>query len=460
MAKRKRPLVSLNASDTNATPFEYQSTDEELTASAGLSPILDLLLSHPLFPELVAALPKRISNASYATETFAVILLAGFLYGYDCLEDLEQFQYNPLIVERFGIVPTAKAFGDWLRDFGTEELDKLYAFLLKHAQYARSQIDPKGEHPFVQDMDSTSHIQSGVKMEGVAYDYAGNWCLSSLSSSDELGFSYAFELRPGNTFSSQGAAPMMRSTFAHLKFSAPKFFRADSAFCNQECVEEAVRLGAKFTITAHGNTEWEARAGQITSWIPWQWTSEELKAFQDKKEQPPQVELGSMLYQPGWSENLRFYMVVKRTWRYDSRLNRDRWFYYAVLTNWDLFRNSLQSAMEFHHGRGAGENVIREHKYAYDLKHFPCQKLSANQVYGIFALIAHNHLRTIALLDNREHPLYAKRLRFKLIYQPGKIVSHARRKIIKFAKKVGEEVQAMFTAWAATRMESALARAG
>jgi hypothetical protein len=252
---------------------------------------------------------------------------------------------------------------------------------------------------------------------------------------------------------------MMRESFSHLKHVDEKYYRADSAFCNQECVEECARLGAKFTITAHGNTKWEERVGSIPTWTEWQWSDDELKDFGKKKEHPPKIELGSLLYQPGWSENLRFYIVVKRMWRYDPKLQAERWHYYGVLTNWDLFRNSLQSVMEFHAMRGQAENIIREHKYGYDLKHFPCLKLSANHVYGLFALIAHNHLRTIALLDNREHPLYAKRLRFKIIYQPGKIVSHARRKIIKFAKSIGREVQAMLTAWAGTR-ESALALSG
>lgn len=52
--------------------------------------------------------------------------------------------------------------------------------------------------------------------------------------------------------------------------------------------------------------------------------------------------------------------------------------------------------MEHHALRGNSENFIREEKYGYDLKHFPCQKLSANHAYGLFALIAHNFLRTIA----------------------------------------------------------------
>ena len=108
--------------------------------------------------------------------------------------------------------------------------------------------------------------------------------------------------------------------------------------------------------------------------------------------------------------------------------------------------------IEFHNKRGNSENVIREHKYAYDLKHFPCKKMSANEVYGLFALIAHNHLRTIALLDNREHPLYAKRLRFKFIYHPGKIITHARKTILKISEQFFKEVQSMLMAWAATHI--------
>jgi len=243
--------------------MEYQTTDEDLTASAGLSPILDLFLDHPLFPELIAALPPRSSNASYATETFAMILIAGFLYGYDCLEDLEKFTDNPLIVERFGHVPTAKAFGDWLRSFEPEHIRKLQEFLLHQARFARRQI--ASQAPLILDMDSTSHVQQGVKMEGLAYDYDGNWCLSSLSCSDELEFSHGMELRPGNTFSSVGAAQMMREAFSHLKHGDEKYYRADSAYCNQECIEEAVRVGAKFTITAHRNTGWEQKINSIVS---------------------------------------------------------------------------------------------------------------------------------------------------------------------------------------------------
>ncbi len=77
------------------------------------------------------------------------------------------------------------------------------------------------------DMDSTSHVQHGEKMKGLDYDYKGNWCLSSLSCSDEFGFSHAMELRSGNTFSS---------------------------------------VGAKFTITAHSKMGWEQKAKSLVDW--------------------------------------------------------------------------------------------------------------------------------------------------------------------------------------------------
>jgi len=114
----------------------------------------------------------------------------------------------------------------------------------------------------------------------------------------------------------------------------------------------------------------------------------------------PVVELGSMVYKPGWSKALRFYIVVKRTLIKDKKGN-DTWKYYGVVTNWNLFRANLQTIMEFHQKRGNSENFIKEQKWAYDLLHFPMQKLHANHAYGLLAMVAHNLLRTIALLDNR-----------------------------------------------------------
>ncbi len=72
-------------------------------------------------------------------------------------------------------MPTPKAFGDWLRAFDAEGLMRLEQFLLDHAQYSRKKID--GEAALTIDMDSTTHIQHAEKMEGLDFDYKGNWGL-------------------------------------------------------------------------------------------------------------------------------------------------------------------------------------------------------------------------------------------------------------------------------------------
>lgn len=146
---------------------ELWATDEDLTATGGLGPILDLFIDSPLFSEFCKSLPKRVSNNSYDTEAFALVLLAGFIVGFDCLDDLEHFQNNPLIIERFGLVPTPKAFGDWLRDFETENVMELNKFLRHHAQFSRRKVDANASLTI--DIDSTTHIQVRFSWKSEAY---------------------------------------------------------------------------------------------------------------------------------------------------------------------------------------------------------------------------------------------------------------------------------------------------
>jgi hypothetical protein len=41
--------------------------------------------------------------------------------------------------------------------------------------------------------------------------------------------------------------------------------------------------------------------------------------------------------------------------------------------------------IEFYRKRGNAENYIREDKYGFDLKHYPCLKLIANKAYGLIS---------------------------------------------------------------------------
>jgi hypothetical protein len=205
-------------------------------------------------------------------------------------------------------------------------------------------------------------------------------------------------------------------------------------------------MGIAFSITAHGNMNWESRVSEITNWESWRFSEDRIKEAAKKKTDLPIIEVGSFVHQPSWSENLRFFVLVKRTWvEKEDLFGEGFWKYYGVITNRSL--KTPQELMEFHHKRGNAENFIREEKYGYDLKHFPCLKLSANHAYGLLAMVAHNFLRTIGILENPNKPKYARRLRYEFVNIPGHLIRHARGLTLKIPKIYERQVEQLKQAW-------------
>lgn len=452
MAKRK----TLDK-DGNWKPrrVEIIYTDEDLTASSGLGPMVDAFVESPQFEALKKCVPSRKSNASYDSMQFVLPLLAGFWHDYDCLEDIEKLENKPDMDHRLEGIPSARAIGDYLRDFDEPHFLKINEFLVKQSLAARRALAP--DSPITIDMDSTSHVQSGLKIEGVEMNYKQEWCLDSLDSFDELGFCYGFKLRPGSTFSSVGANVEILRIFSYLKDFKEKYYRADSAFCNEDVIRACLLSQIKFTITVHGNTLWESKVNQIVNWGPWVYTKEEIEIAAAKKINLPEVELGSMQYSPEWAESLRFQIVVKRTKiERESLFEQDGYKYYGILTNIDLFYNSKQWVMRHHQKRGNSENFIKEKKIHFDLKHFPCLKMNANNAYGLIAMVSYNFLRLIARLDSPNKPHFAKKIREKFIHIPGKFVKHARQYFLKIPVQFKKEVESMRVGWAGL-LQAALA---
>ena len=455
MAKRK----TLDADGIwRPKKIKIEYTDEKLSASTGLGPLCDAFSDSPAYERLKACVPKRSGNSAYDSMQFVMPLMAGFWNDYDCLEDIEKLETKPDLAHRFEGVPSARAIGDYLRDFTPSHFEAVNEFLTKQALLARKALAP--DSPLVLDMDSTSHVQSGKQIEGLAVNYKGEICLDSLESFDELGFCYSFRLRSGDTFSSVGAGPEIMRIFSHLPHAEEKYFRGDSAFCNEDVIESCIRRGAFFTITAHGNTNWESKVPEITSWEPWVYSKEEIDESERKKRPLAEVELGGMVYQPGWSDNLRFMIVVKRT-RVSEQENlftksTGGYRYYGVMTNVNVFNWGRQKVIEHHAKRGNSENFIREKKIHLDLKHFPCLKMNANTGYGLIAMVAYNFLRLVARLDEPTKPHFAKKIREKFIFIPGKVVKHARQFFLKIPKTFKKEVDLMTTGWAGI-LEAALA---
>lgn len=257
-------------------------------------------------------------------------------------------------------------------------------------------------------------------MEGLEFNYKGEWCLDSQVIFDELGFCWDLELRPGNTKSGVGAPDQILRAFKSYSFKDEKYLSGDSAYCNQDVMKTCMGLGVSFTLTANqATTGWEDDIGEITEWVKWKYSEKEIRDAEYFGYELEEVWLGRFYWQPSWNEVLRIPIVVKRRHlRKDEQatLLGGEWKYYGVATNLSLYDWTLQEVIEHHNKRGNAENFIREEKYGYDLKHFPCLELKANRAYGLIAMAAHNILRWTAIHENPGRPRFSKGLRRKFIH--------------------------------------------
>lgn len=445
--------------------IRIETSNERLTQATGLGPMIEAFHESPLAQSFYKKLPKRTSVRSLGHAKLGLIFLSSFLYGHDSIDDLEEFE-NDDYLENFyrGGMPAPRTMGDFLRDFNDKNILGLNDYLPFMAHSIRKQFINKLPQAFKPgplhlSIDSTPHEQHGFKMEGVAYNYDGKWCLDSQRISDQMGLTYGFQLRPGNIGKGVGAKDLILSAFKATKFREEKYLSGDSAYLCEDVIQACLSVGTSFTITAPNTIKWtDQTQSEDLNWEPWVYSEEEKLKATDLGRELPRVEMTSYHWTPSWDKNhhLRFPVVIKRTWvshkdqvkknqtgnLFTYAGNEDgRWEYYAVVTNMSLFKFTKQDVIERHNQRGNCERFIKEEKYGFDLLHFPCLKLKANYAYGLMAQVAHNILRWLAVLERPHKPHFSKKLRRRFLYIPGKLVSHARTLTLKIPKRFIKEVE-------------------
>jgi hypothetical protein len=307
--------------------------------------------------------------------------------------------------------------------------------------------EAKRDSRLIIDMDNTHHVHYGDDIEGLWYNYKNQWCLQSHVAFDKWGLCHGIKLEPGNTNPGSGAPEFIQEVFQDhrqqriRRLQGQDFFRGDSAYCNQFVIQKCDHLGLKFTITANkATTRWDQQMAKVgLDWQPWVYTEEQIKKAKKSQQELPRAELARFHWSPSWAdEKLIFPIIVKRTWKTYSRMQdkakkhgqrnlfeldtiveQGAWEYYAIVTNVSLHEYSLQEVFLHHQARGNSENFHKEGKYNFHLKNFPCEKLLANKAWVVFAQIAYNLIHWFAVLDNPDHPSFAKRIRDDFMFIPG-----------------------------------------
>ena len=447
-------------------------SDTKLTATTGLGLLLEIFDQSTLSTEFKKCLPERSSHRSVGSYLLGLMLLAGHLRGVENLSSLRRVRYDEYLNDLFyDEMAAVRTIQDFLYDFNSSHVEKLNLFLNNMAkaivENLHMQLPGRFAEDFIIDMDSSHHVHYGDDIEGLWFNYKNEWCLESHVAFDQFGLCHGIELRPGNTKPGDGAADFIERVFKDhreqrlRKLQGKDYFRGDSAYCNQFVIKKCLELGINFTMTAHkATTQWDRKIEKIgLDWQSWIYTEDELKKQKKSKIDFSKTEIARFYWEPSWAEEtLKIPIVVQRKWvtsnnikdkygqtnlfnQIDTIKEDGSWEYYAVVTNLDLSKWSLQEVIEHHRKRGNAENFVREGKYNFHLKNFPCQKLVHNQAWVAFAQIAHNLIRWIALLENPEHPSFSKKIRDDFMFIPGRLVKSARQIILRVPKYFKEVLQ-------------------
>jgi hypothetical protein len=443
---------------------KLEASHKALVGQAGLTSLLKILDTTELGRELAACLPEDGSNRATGNYKLGLLLIACLLSGHDCIDDIEEFEDDELLISIFGgKLPTAKTMGNFLRRFEPSHIAKLKLFLTKMGYTLRSHTrkvhSHKGEsYPHFK-IDGTTHEQHGRQMEGCGWikmsDDKSVYGYASQTVFDELGFCYAGELLTAAhpRGDSKGLLNQVLSPLRGEKIENPfekvADVSGDSAYLTEDVIRSCQSHHATFTIAAPRTIQWHEHTDNA-EWTAWDYTEEQIKKWQKKKSNPPECFLTRWHWKPGWAEGkLMFPVIIKKEWRNDEVLGQacGSWHYHAVATNRDLSLARYQSVIEAYRPRAEMENQIKEFKINFDAKHLPCLKMSANEVYFLFVLLSQNLIRWAALLDQPDKPHYAKKIRRKLINAPGLLLTGGRQFTLRVREKFLKEVTRFLERW-------------
>jgi len=421
--------------------FKLTSTDDKITANAGLGLFGEFLYSQGISALLEANIEGFKSNHSYKPSEFVVPLFLMLHGGGRYLEDIREIASDEALLKVLGItaVPSSSAIGDWLRFIGNLEnglkgLSRCNQALLKRG------LKKLGLKELTLDIDATQII--GWKFEA-AFTYKGEkGYMPIVGHIDETGMVVHDEFRDGNVSPSTRNLEFIKECCAKMpKGKRIKCLRADSAtyqsavfnWCEQNGIEFAVggRMDSavKTIIKERAESEWKRYQGSSSI-----------------------LRVTHCMEKTGVAFDL---IIIRRPWQtdlLDSEADESKR-YVLVATN---KKGNPEDIVGWYNQRGeASENRIKELKTGFSMEYMPCGTTKANAVYFRIGVLAYNlfKLFKMAALPKEWAKHTVQTLRWKFYQTAGKVVTHAGQvwfKIKKASLQFFEEVRARISKFAIT----------
>lgn len=396
--------------------------------------------------------PIKARRQGASSGELVLALAESMLAGGDFLCDLDHLRADQASAELRAVcaTPASTTAIGLAKRFGPAHLAGIEAGVAACARRAFDLLPRKArrrlrrERPTI-DLDPTDVEVYGTKKEGVAFNYAGQWCGRPQPAVwAEAGWVLAAELTSGICDPRPRAPSLIARAVGALPagLGRPRI-RADAGFFDQGVARAALEAGADFGVAAKRNPAvWRAvRRVPKTAWR--------------KARGMPGAQVAEASYVPaGWPAGTR--AIVRRVRlgaaaiSADPRSRRRRTIdpaqlrmvlggeadhahaYSVILTNLPGEPRAIEA---WYRGRAQVEERIRDSRLGMALRHLPSGYQAVNAVWMWAALTALNcsaWMQALSGLDagGRAH---GKRLRRELICIPGRVIHHARQIIVRLS---------------------------
>lgn len=389
-------------------PFKLSSTEEQLTAHAGLALFGEFCAAMKLSEQINRYLPSPGSAKGFKPNTYVHPLVLMLHGGGRSLEDMRMLATDDGLSPLLDMtIPSPDATGNWLRRMGSSSgLSGLETVKNQQLKWAMKQESRK---EYTLDIDASQIVAA---KHDAHYTYKNEkGYMPMLGHLAENSLIIHEEFREGN------AAPASRNRefIQACKANMPKGkriarLRADSATYQEDVINDCEEGDVVFAIAAKKDPAVKAVIAAIpeSAWKPYS-----------------DGEIASTVHCMGGTE--AFTLVVFRKGRQLSLDGKDsEWFYHAVATN---STDTAAAVMNWYRMRGEhSENRIKELKIGFGMERMPCGQFAANAMFFRIGAMAYNLFVMFKahVLPDAWGKYQVQTVRWRLYQIPARITRHAR----------------------------------
>jgi len=402
---------------------KVEFTAKNLTSNAGVLLLLNYTEEQNIFQDLDEMLFFENQSTEAIKMNHLKTLMCGGFIGVDKLERFNLLKADPLI----------KECGIEVRE--PENISRfLYNFSFKTTQMFRDinfktfkrLLRKKKLRNIVIDIDSRAVNVEG-NQEGAVKGYnpgnKGNNCYNILMAfCDELKAYITGFMRSGNTYTSNGAAEMIKEIIANLKDEVDNIvFRMDSGYFSEEIAEVIEQAGYQYIVKAkeYSNLLDKAYDRSVKIWEDYAYQKQAMFVCMKPDK---------------WSKTRKF-AVVRELKPEEERKQLGllesadyNHAMYVTNTTW-----GLADTVKFYEKRGNCENYIKETKYDLNIGSLKMKSFWANEAFFQIMMLVYNIFLLFKMdkLAVSEYRQWILTFRLKYVFLAGKIIRTARQTILK-----------------------------